>query len=108
MKNLIKVSLVVIILVGCGSNNSIVDENITDSNLTDENLTDSNLTDENLTEIREIVMQIGTIYEVSSGDKVYQETNNSKLEIIYADENNITSVELLEGNATITSHLQIP
>ena len=93
MKNLLLISSL-LLLIGCGGNgNSTLDTNITDSNLTDSNIS---------TEIK-TTMQIGTIYNVFTGDTISRETNESKIEISYQDTENNTTVKLLEGNATITS-----
>lgn len=87
MKNLIILGSL-LLLVGCGGSSS----------------SDDNSSQDNEVTIKQTIMQIGKIYEVSSGDKIYRDTNNTKLEITYRDKTNITSIELLEGNATITYH----
>ncbi len=91
MKNLLLISALLFV-IGCGGNgNSTVDNNITDSNLTDENIS---------TEVK-TTMQIGAVYTVVTGDRIVRETNSTNIEVTYQESN--TTVQLLEGNATIIS-----
>ncbi len=89
MKEILLIVSLAFILVGCGGGGS--DDNATD----DKNTTIPPI------EAPVVNMQIGTIYQVHSGDRIKKESNSSKIEVVYYDMENITTVELLEGNSSI-------
>jgi hypothetical protein len=86
MRDILLVVSLVFMVVGCGGGGG-----------SDENATTPTPPTEELT----VNMEIGTIYQVHSGDRIRKDSNSSKIEVIYYDIEKITTVELLEGNSSI-------
>ena len=85
MRDILLVVSLAFIVVGCGGGGG-----------SDENATTPTPPQESI-----VNMEIGTIYQVHSGDRIKKDSNSSKIEVIYYDMEKITTVELLEGNSSI-------
>jgi len=73
MNKIIFFSITLLFVVGCGSEDSKGDSN----------------------------MALGTQYTVSSGDKVIKHTENTLIKIRHVSGKDTSTIELVEGNATI-------